>query len=206
MRKKIFIVRHGETDFNRHNIVQGSGVDTELNEFGHKQAEAFYKVYGHIPFDTVYTSALRRTMQSVSRFIENGVTHEILTGLNEISWGDFEGKQQTSGQKQSYLDLVKKWNNGDEHAKIVNGESPYEVRERQRIAVNHILGRETEKNVLICMHGRAMKVLMCLLFGEPLSNMEKYAHSNLCLYEIDFTNGSFGLVRSNDIEHLKGLL
>ena len=32
--KKIYIIRHGETDFNRMNIVQGNGVDTDLNETG----------------------------------------------------------------------------------------------------------------------------------------------------------------------------
>ena len=36
--KKIYIVRHGQTEFNKQSIVQGSGVDTELNEKGKWQA------------------------------------------------------------------------------------------------------------------------------------------------------------------------
>ena len=42
--KQLFIVRHGETDFNRQNIVQGSGVDKELNALGRLQAQNFTNI------------------------------------------------------------------------------------------------------------------------------------------------------------------
>lgn len=45
MTKYIYILRHGETDYNRRGIVQGSGVDAELNEYGRLQAEAFFRYY-----------------------------------------------------------------------------------------------------------------------------------------------------------------
>ncbi|HYG15236.1 MAG TPA: histidine phosphatase family protein, partial [Bacteroidia bacterium] len=41
-KKTIYLVRHGETEFNRMGIVQGSGVDSELNETGRKQADLFF--------------------------------------------------------------------------------------------------------------------------------------------------------------------
>ena len=41
-KKTIYLIRHGETDFNRQGIVQGSGVDSDLNELGLAQAEAFF--------------------------------------------------------------------------------------------------------------------------------------------------------------------
>ena len=40
--KHIYLVRHGQTDFNLKGIVQGSGVDASINETGLKQAQAFY--------------------------------------------------------------------------------------------------------------------------------------------------------------------
>ena len=69
--KTIYLIRHGETDFNRQGVVQGSGVDSDLNELGQAQAEAFFQAYQHIPFDKVYTSALKRTHQSVKKFLRD---------------------------------------------------------------------------------------------------------------------------------------
>src|SRR5687768_4016565 len=74
--KKIYLIRHGQTDFNLKNIVQGSGVDTDLNDKGRSQAEAFYNKYKHVPFDKVYTSALKRSMQSVDLFVKSGIPTE----------------------------------------------------------------------------------------------------------------------------------
>jgi probable phosphoglycerate mutase len=39
--KDIYLIRHGETDYNRMGVVQGSGIDADLNELGQRQAQAF---------------------------------------------------------------------------------------------------------------------------------------------------------------------
>jgi broad specificity phosphatase PhoE len=83
--KKIYLIRHGQTDYNLQNIVQGSGVDTDLNDRGRQQAQAFFERYKEVPFQKVYTSALKRTHQSVKGFLELGLPHMQLAGLNEIS-------------------------------------------------------------------------------------------------------------------------
>jgi broad specificity phosphatase PhoE len=201
VKKELFIVRHGETDFNRLNIVQGSGVDKELNELGHHQARRFYEHYKHIPFKHVFTSALMRTHQSVASFIDNGIKHTIIPELNEISWGDFEGKHQTPEQKAIYLETVKHWNSGNLDAKIANGESPIEMQERQKIALQQILKAE-EDLILVCMHGRAMKSFLCLMLNVPLTQMEQFQHTNLCLYQLQFDGNKFELLKANDITHL----
>jgi len=76
--KKIYIVRHGQTDFNLNGIVQGSGVDSSLNEHGRAQANAFFQQYGAVKFDAIYTSVLKRTIESVETFIQQG--NNILPG------------------------------------------------------------------------------------------------------------------------------
>jgi broad specificity phosphatase PhoE len=64
-KKSIYLIRHGETDFNRRGVVQGSGVDSLLNEWGEAQAAAFFNAYQHVPFDKIYTSDLKRTHQVI---------------------------------------------------------------------------------------------------------------------------------------------
>jgi probable phosphoglycerate mutase len=200
--KQLYIIRHGETEYNRLNIVQGSGVDMGLNEIGQQQAALFFEAYRNHRFDAVYTSALKRSQQSVAGFIQKGIKHVALPGLNEISWGDFEGKQQTPEQKEAYWNLIHSWNNGDFEAKIPNGESPNEMQQRQRGAIQHILSNTDEKEVLICMHGRAMKSLLCLLLNEPLTSMDSFTHSNLCLYQLTYDNGMFELKEAHNTKHL----
>jgi probable phosphoglycerate mutase len=200
--KNIYIIRHGETEFNRQNIVQGSGVDMGLNNYGIIQAQKFYAYYKHITFEHIYTSALIRTQQSVSAFLDKGITHTVLPELNEISWGDFEGKKQNAEQKAFYQNLIEHWSKGDFHAKVPNGESPIEMQNRQLPAAKAILENTTANNILVCMHGRAMKSFLCLILNKPLNEMERFQHTNLCLYQLQKKDNQIELIKSNDTSHL----
>jgi broad specificity phosphatase PhoE len=111
--KTIYLIRHGETDFNRQGVVQGSGVDSDLNELGQAQAEAFFQHYQHIPFDKVYTSGLKRTHQSVNKFLQKNLLWEQHTGLNEISWGVREGKIPNNRDNEYYKILIDSWIAGE---------------------------------------------------------------------------------------------
>ncbi len=201
--KLIYIIRHGETDFNRLGIVQGSGVDMPLNEKGQQQAQSFYSYYKSIRFNKIYTSALIRTQQSVLPFIEAGFKYSAHAELNEISWGIFEGKPQSEEERAIYWDVVNSWKNGSLNAKIKNGESAYELQSRQKPFIQNLFRQEKEECVLICMHGRAMKSFLCTLLNEPLSDMEKYDHSNLCLYLVDFDGEKCSLLKHSDTTHLQ---
>ena len=57
--KTIYLIRHGETDYNRRGVVQGSGIDSDLNEMGRAQAMAFFQAYQHVPFAKLYISGLK---------------------------------------------------------------------------------------------------------------------------------------------------
>jgi broad specificity phosphatase PhoE len=201
--KKIYIVRHGQTDFNLRGIVQGSGVDSSLNEKGVAQTQAFYQAYKHIKFDKVYTSALKRTRESVIKFIEAGIPVEALAGLNEISWGKKEGQPITPEEDAYYHHMLKEWQLGDTSLRIEGGESPDEVVKRMKPAMDHILSREDEKTILICMHGRAIRILLCYLLNYPLKNMDMFEHQNCCLYVLNYTGTMFSVEVYNNTDHLK---
>ena len=200
-KKELYIIRHGETEYNKLNIVQGNGIDIGLNENGRRQAELFYQKYQNHPFDVVFTSSLIRTKESVAQFLASGLPHIEVPELNEISWGDFEGKPQTPDQKRIYWEMIEAWNKGELDKKINNGESPIELQLRQQKALETILNHEAEQ-MLICMHGRAMKSFLCLMLNKPLTAMEEFQHSNLCLYQVRYTGAEFNLQLSNSILHL----
>lgn len=191
--KELYIIRHGQTELNRLGLVQGSGVDADLNETGREQSRRFFLKYASAGFDKVYTSALRRSQQSVEKFIQLGLPTEALADLNEISWGNKEGKPISPEENELYYQMLERWGQGETHLPFAGGESPDQVGERLFRALSHVLSKPEEKKVLICMHGRAMRILLCLLLRYPLSSMEGFPHQNLCLYKAVWTGSVFQL-------------
>lgn len=184
-------------------IVQGSGVDSSLNDTGRAQVAAFFETYKHIPFDKVYTSVLKRTKQSVDLFIKAGIPTEALAGLNEISWGKKEGEAITPEEDKYYHYMLDQWQKGNTSLRIEGGESPDEVIQRMKPAVDHILSNENEQTILICMHGRAIRILLCYLLNYPLKSMDMFEHENACLYILNYTGSMFNVELYNNVSHLK---
>lgn len=204
VRKKIYLVRHGQTDYNKSGIVQGGRIDAPINETGQAQARAFHEAFKHIPFEKVYTSELQRSWQSVQAFIDDGIPHEKYAGLNEISWGIYDGTKLF--ENSHYWSVVAEWKKGktDVSTDEELGQSPDDLAEKQKEAMNEIMANE-EENILICMHGRAMRILLCHLLGESIGNMENYKHHNLGLYILDYENGKYSIAESNVISHLQAV-
>ncbi|WP_337044551.1 histidine phosphatase family protein [Emticicia sp. 17c] len=206
--KTIYLIRHGETEFNRKGIVQGSGVDSDLNHLGFAQARAFFDAYKDIPFHKIYTSKLRRTVQSVQEFINLGIDFESLEGLNEISWGEKEGTAPNYQQDEFYLDVLQRWRKGETNIPAAKGgETPEDVMARQKVAFETILSRPEEETILVAMHGRAIRILLTHLLDLPLSAMDDFEHTNLCLYKLTYSyhQKAFTLDVRNDVAHLMAL-
>lgn len=203
--QKIYLVRHGQTDYNLQGIVQGSGVDASLNETGRQQAVAFYHAYRSVSFDRVYTSRLKRSQESVASFVADGLPCEHLEALNEISWGSKEGQPITPEEDAYYHMMLKQWQLGKTDIRIEGGESPDEVATRQRQFIAKLQSRPEDKNVLVCMHGRAMRILLCQLLNYPLRAMDMFEHENLCLYKLHYSGLHFTVELHNNRDHLSGV-
>jgi broad specificity phosphatase PhoE len=204
--KKIHLVRHGQTDFNLQGIVQGSGIDSSLNDRGRLQAIAFYNAYRNISFDRIYTSSLKRTVETMQPFIDAGIPYEKLAGLNEISWGSKEGQKITASEDAYYHWMLGQWQEGKTNVRIEGGESPEDVARRQQPALDHIMSRTDEQNILICMHGRAMRILLCGMLKYPLKAMDTFEHENLCLYLVHHTGTLFSIEKFNHTSHLDAMV
>lgn len=200
--KTIYLVRHGETDFNLRGIVQGSGVDSSLNETGRAQARHFFERYRETPFDLVITSGLKRTWETVSLFIDGGLPWEKHETINEMSWGSHEGKMGTPDSIAEYKRIKDAWGTGDLDGRIGGGESAREMGARLEVFLRHLRERP-ENKILICSHGRAMCGLVTLMMGRPLDRMNELTHNNLGLWIADQQpDGNFVFHAENDRTHL----
>jgi broad specificity phosphatase PhoE len=204
MEKLLYIVRHGETDFNRQHIVQGQGVDTSLNEKGIEQANLFFNHYKEIEFDLVITSALKRSQETMAPFINQGIPWVQYPEINEISWGVQEGKKSTPEMREYYAHIMESWSSGHYDIGIEGGETARQMGDRLKRFVDLIPSFKEEK-ILICSHGRAMRALICLMKKEPLKNMQQYQHKNTGLYKAKYQNGQFEFLLHNDLSHINSI-
>ncbi len=201
MKREILIVRHGETELNRLNTIQGRGEDPPLNETGIRQASLLYKKYKNENFEVVYTSSLQRTYQTVKLFIDKGIQWYKTNDLDEISWGSLEGKPSTHAVRDQFHALIEEWNHGNLNAKIPDGESPLEVQQKHLRFIQQVR-RTSYTKILVCSHGRAMRILMATLLNKPLQEMDQFHHRNTSVYRLRDEGDSFTLLEHNNLSHL----
>jgi probable phosphoglycerate mutase len=192
-------------------------VDSSLNNRGREQAALFHAAYGAVEFEHVHVSALRRTHETAAPFVEAGFSWSAHPELDEIAWGEQEGKKASEGMKRRYRKILDGWSQGQLDVALPGGESPLDVAERMnRFLDAHIrpaLQTPADQNTdavaipkrLVVSHGRAMRVLLCLLMQQPLTYMEQYSHGNLGLYRLAWDGSRFRLEDANNNDHLSSL-
>ena len=90
---KILLVRHGETDWNKTDLVIGRRTDMDLNETGRAQAEALAASLRDEPLDAVYVSPMKRAVQTARPTAEDhGLPLITAPALIEMDYGIFEGR------------------------------------------------------------------------------------------------------------------
>jgi probable phosphoglycerate mutase len=197
---KLYLIRHGETDFNRQGIVQGGGVDSDLNDMGRQQALAFFKAYAHLKFEAVYASALKRTHQTLAPWLENH-SYKLQTSpaINEFSWGWMEGKRPDKKMQAEFYALKEAWNQGNFDKGIEGGESPNSAWARIKPFFDELHQKHLDQQVLVCAHGRTNRIILTQLLGLGMERMGDFDHSNTGLNILQFD--SDGKVSAETINH-----
>lgn len=201
MKNKILhILRHGETDYNKNGLVQGRGINASLNETGVGQARRVYEHFRERPLDHIYTSTLVRTHET-TQYFPSSIGRTALEGLDEISWGDQEGVKASPEARNMYKNTVLAWQRGELERNVGGGETPIEVADRQKKAMDVILN-DDNLLILICMHGRAIRILLSWLLNYPLRYMDGFPHQNCAYYTLGWNGHSFQLIDFNKTDHL----
>lgn len=197
-------MRHGETDYNLRNIVQGGGIDADLNETGRDQGRRFFETYKHLEFEKVFSSELKRTYQTIQSF--ESVGHKItrLPEFNELNWGILEGAKASPEIRAEFIRMNEAWMRGDLDACVESGESPREAWRRARRGLDRVLETvSTEGNVLICIHGRLMRIILSELLGYGMAKMNLLPHHNTALNLLRVHQGEkIWIEKLNDRAHL----
>lgn len=183
----IYVIRHGETDWNQQGRVQGS-TDNSLNAKGREQASAVASQLANISVDHIYSSSLTRAIQTAEAFKgKSPITPQPM--LNERSFGIYEGKVEK--------DVAKDWNprlaslNDD----MEGGESLASIAKRVGQVTRDIVKRHPGGTIMIVAHGGLNPLVIGELIGlAPETAIKEIRQSNDEVYKLEvFGKGSFNI-------------
>ena len=167
-----FLIRHGETDFNRQRRLQGA-MGVPLNETGREQARLLAAHLGGARLDIIYASPISRAEETAAIIAaELDLPLQEDSRLREIAFGDFEGLTFAE-VKARYPAAARKWESGYLSYRVPGGESRDDVSRRMRQAWDEIVSADHE-NVALVSHGSALMMFLGSLFavlpGKGLPN------------------------------------
>lgn len=148
----IYLVRHGETDWNKKGLIQGH-TDIPLNNRGLEQAGVLKNKLKHIVFDEVFSSDLSRSVKTAEVIaLEHKLIVQTTRVLRERRYGDFEGKSFEEFNKLT-----------------VDAETDEEVTQRLITFLSEISAVKPNKKVLVVSHGGAMRMVLNYLTGKKFT-------------------------------------
>ncbi|KAF9027055.1 phosphoglycerate mutase-like protein [Hymenopellis radicata] len=191
---RIYVVRHGETEANRQEIVQGQ-LDTELNDAGIGQAEMVAAALKEIPFDLAYSSDLSRAAKTAAIIMAHHphVPIRQQAGLRERNFGALQGKTYTQKRSTSAVNF-----NSDPTAESTDVFTKRALHWWDGLVADCGSTRSGAQNVLAVSHGGFIITLVkALLARGKMSGSDAEGD----YIEMD---GTARLVRYGDISHLDG--
>jgi broad specificity phosphatase PhoE len=199
---KIYLVRHGQTEWNKKLTFRGR-IDVPLNETGHREAQAISDALKNKNIGVIYTSPLKRsieTAQPIAKFFQLEIVP--VQGFIDINYGDWEGLTFNE-VKERYSDEYKKWEEKPDLIRFPHGETLDEAKERSFRAFKNIVKKNLGKSILIVPHRVINKVLLCALLGLSNSHFWEIKQDTGCINFIEYLNNRFILSLMNDTCHLK---
>lgn len=198
---KIYLIRHGETKWNREQRSQGYN-DIELSDVGRLQAHALVKRLKNEDIDMVFSSSLKRAYETASLIAKDkGINVVKYKEFMEVGMGKWEGLTWNE-IKERYPDVSSLWRQSPHLAKIPDAESLIKVRERSMGKLMEIINENTDKNILIASHGITIKTMICAIMGIDISNIHKIKQDNTAVNIFKYDKNGFEILLLNDAHHL----
>jgi len=198
---KIYLVRHGETEWNKEYRLQGQS-DTRLNDYGRELAVITAEALKEIPFDVIYHSPLCRA-EETAVILKRDRNIEIIPDdrIKEISFGIAEGCHIGSIKNNPEDPMYNFLKYPGEFIPPEKGESFEEVSARSAAFMKEkVLPLEgTCENVLIVAHGAVNRTILNSVAGIPVSDFWKIRLKNCAVSIIDLTNGELTLEQEGSI-------
>ncbi|WHH60579.1 alpha-ribazole phosphatase [Petroclostridium sp. X23] len=191
---ELILVRHGETDSNIRGTYLG-WTDIPLNEQGIKQVDHIAKVLKEEKIEGIYSSPLKRTMQTVqaiNKYHQKQIT--ILDGLKERNFGIWEDLIYDD-IKENHKELHDHWLQNWIDFTIPEGESAGQTFDRIVKAVDEITSSYEHGKVIIVTHLGVIRNIIAYLLGMDIEGSWHFSVQNGSVTRIQITDG-YGVLMS----------
>lgn len=211
--KRIYLLRHGQTEWNLKGLMQGGTYDIPLNENGLEQAALASEELSGISLDIIVSSHLKRAHQTanvIHQKTQSQAKRLVFSQFGEMKFGNFEGNPirgpDATEETKSRFELLNDQmiRNLDQPWPGDGGESTRDVEVRSRKGIDEILSRyKEEKHIAIVAHGRTNKILLASLLLNDASQFRTIKQGNTCINVIDFNEreNRWSTVLVNYIDH-----
>jgi phosphoserine phosphatase len=201
---RIFLVRHGQTAWNKELIFRGRK-DLPLSEFGLRQAEAVADGLAGEPIAAVSASPMVRAVQTVTPLAERlGLPVTPAPGMIDADFGEWEGKTIPEVQA-AWPDLFALWTTAPHRVAFPGGETFRGVAERSLAALRTIARDAGESTVAVCGHRFINKVVLCGLLEIVESGFWRIKQDTACINVLEIAGDKAVVERTNDTHHLAPL-
>ena len=161
---KLYFVRHGESEANLLHEFSNRGFKHGLTERGFQQAEQLGQNLDKIPFKIIYSSPLKRAVQTAEILQQYlNCPLEITDALREFDTGVLEGKSDSESWK-IHAWVIDQWLTGNWEASIPGGESRLDIQARFMSLIDKLRHNLTEENILLVGHGGTFQCMFPLIF------------------------------------------
>lgn len=206
LKTRIFLTRHGETDWNKEKRIAGLLDEAMMTEVGLKQTQALKERLKKENIDKVYSSPLRRARETANIVFE-GREINIVEGLKERDFGIFDGKWKRDIQETLTKEEWEEYMRTRDLPKKYRAEPIRELQERGVRVLTKLAQENPGKTIAIVAHGTLLKFLLVRLKGLALERHSEVVQSNCCLNLVVYDpEGGFEIEFINDTKHIEGLV
>lgn len=193
---KIYLIRHGETEYNRTRKLQGYA-EIPLNDAGIAQAARLGQRFADVHLDQIYASDLRRTVMTAAILAaRNGAPIEYREGLRERDPGELTHKSFEEGYR-FFLDPT---------YHPPGGESQPDFEDRVAKFITALIEQDgtNGRHIALVTHGMFCRAFVKLYLGDSIAEDEANHWPNTCVSIADY-DGAWTAHSLADASHLEGL-
>lgn len=205
---RFFLVRHGETIWNRERKYQGQS-DIPLTDEGRIQAQSLSERLKDEKIDVIYASDLGRTMETAEIIAEyHGRKVVPAAPMRELSFGIWEGLTYDE-IIQKWPKEYKRWQDNPYNEKPPEGETLSELCERTSGFLMKAAKEHPDGRILVVSHAGPIRAILSVLLNLEQKLFWKFKISNTSLTVLEYgglkelAESDAFIVTVNDTYHLK---